>query len=182
MHGAWPKMAVDRTRLIPLTQGKFAIVDAEDYDRLSRYKWCAVKAGGTFYAGRKKNGIFVRMHREILCVPKGIICDHKDRNGLNNRKSNLRFCTRAQNQYNSNKRPGCSSKYKGVNWDKMKKKWRTRIGFERHRLHLGLFEDPIDAVVTYDRKAIELFGEFAYLNFPQLVEFRKFVDKLFPAA
>lgn len=75
--------------LILLTKGKFAIVDAEDYDWLSQYKWCAVKSRETFYAQRWSNGTTVSIHREIMCAPKGVICDHKNHNGLDNRKSNL---------------------------------------------------------------------------------------------
>ena len=86
--------------LIPLTQGQFAIVDAEDYEWLSRHKWCAAKSRDNFYAHRFGDGTIVNMHREIMRAPKGVICDHKNHNGLDNRKSNLRLCTSAQNQYN----------------------------------------------------------------------------------
>ncbi len=88
-------------RLIPLTQDQFAIVDAEDYGWLSRYKWFAVKNRETFYAQRFGDGTIVGMHREIMRTPKGMVCDHKNHNGLDNRKSNLRLCTSAQNRYNT---------------------------------------------------------------------------------
>ena len=82
-------------RLILLTQAKFATVDVEDYDWLSQYKWCAAKDRETFYAHRGSNGIAVSMHRAIMHAPKGVICDHKNHNGFDNRKSNLRLCTNA---------------------------------------------------------------------------------------
>jgi len=85
-------------RFIPLTQGRFAIVDPDDYDWLNQYKWYAAKCRTTFYAYRSKTRTTVNMHREIMCAPKGMICDHKNHNGLDNRKSNLRLCTNRQNQ------------------------------------------------------------------------------------
>lgn len=153
--------------LIPLTQGKFAIVDAEDYDWLSQYKWCAAKNRGTFHAHRGSNGKTVLMHRVIMRAPKGVICDHRNHNGLDNRKSNLRFCTPAQNQYNKRPKKGCTSRYKGVVWRNDSKKWRAQIGYHRKRIRLGNFGNEIEAAMAYDKKAKELFGEFAYLNFPE---------------
>ena len=88
-------------KLIPLTQGKFAIVDAEDYDRLSQYKWQAEKHKTTFYAKRKSKYKSIKMHREILKPSNGMICDHKNHNGLDNRRCNIRLCTHAQNQHNT---------------------------------------------------------------------------------
>jgi hypothetical protein len=84
-------------KLIPLTQGKFAIVDAEDYERLSKYKWHVDKGDSTYYAARGIVGKNFRMHREILNAPEGLVVDHRNHNGLDNRKKNLRLCTRSQN-------------------------------------------------------------------------------------
>ena len=168
--------------LIPLTQGKFAIVDAEDYDWLSQYKWCAVKSRETFYAQRWSNGRVVGMHRVIMHAPKGVICDHKNHNGLDNRKSNLRLCTSAQNQYNKRPKKGCASRYKGVVLRSDCKRWRARIGFNGKRIHLGDFDNQMEAAMAYDNKAVELFGEFAWLNFPDMIEFRKWLKKIIWAA
>jgi hypothetical protein len=165
-------------RLIPLTQGKFAIVDADDYDWLSQYKWYAVKDSGTFYAGRKSKGRLLLMHREILQPPKDAICDHINHNGLDNRRSNVRVCTRAQNQHNRKPQPAKSSKYKGVNWYRTSNKWQVGIRFNSKRMHLGYFDDEMEAALAYDRRAAVLFGEFACLNFPQLIEFRKWLKKI----
>ncbi len=104
--------------LIPLTQGKFAIVDAEDYDWLIRYKWHACKCKNTYYASRVRGGKTIKMHREIMRAPKGLVCDHINHNGLDNRKRNLRLCTNAQNCYNQRASATGTSKYKGVSWHK----------------------------------------------------------------
>lgn len=109
--------------LIPLTQGKFTIVDAEDYNWLSQYKWYASKCKNTFYACRVEGGTTIRMHREIMRAPKGLICDHIDHNGLHNRKGNLRLCTNAQNSYNQQPCANGTSKYKGVSRHKCSGKW-----------------------------------------------------------
>jgi hypothetical protein len=103
----------EKIRFIPLTQGKVAIVDAEDYKWLSKYKWHAVRNKGKFYAYRSRKNHAVSMHRQIMGEPKGKAVDHRDGSRLNNRRSNLRICTPAQNTRN---RRGWSriSKYKGV--------------------------------------------------------------------
>ena len=153
--------------LIELTYGKYAIVDAQDYDRLKRYNWCALKGAQTFYAKTfHLSGAILSMHRLILNAPKGLFVDHIDHNGLNNRKSNLRLCTNQQNLRNKLPRPGCSSKYKGVSWSKARSKFRANIYLNRKAIHLGYFDSEIAAARAYDKKARELFGEFAFLNFP----------------
>jgi len=169
-------------KLIPLTQGKFAFVDAEDYIWLSQHKWCAVKSRETFYACRCKDGKSVSMHREIMGAPKGVMCDHRNHNGLDNRQGNLRLCTNAQNQYNKRPKKGCASRYKGVTLRRHCKRWRAKIGFKGKRIHLGDFEDEIKAALAYDDKAIELFGEFACLNFPERIELQNWIQKIIWAA
>lgn len=105
------------------------------------------------------------MHREIMNAPKGMVVDHIDGNGLNNRKSNLRICTQAQNNLNSRPKRNCSSRYKGVSFYKRDKIWQVQIFHNSRTIFLGRFDDEIEAALAYDRKAAELFGEFAYLNF-----------------
>lgn len=141
------KPNISEGSLIALTQGRFAIVDAADYDWLIRYKWRADKHYRTWYAMRSEDRTTVSMHRQIMKVPEGLVVDHIDHNGLNNRRSNLRVCTRSQNQCNQ-RRFGGKSKYKGVTWLRHTKKWAAKV---------------------YDRKASELHGEFAHLNFPESV-------------
>ena len=100
------------TRLIPLSQGQFAIVDAADYDELSKYNWYAVKAPNTFYAVRHDpQGKTILMHRVILNAPDHLSVDHIDRDGRNNTRSNLRPCTHAQNMRNRPPNRNSSSKY-----------------------------------------------------------------------
>ncbi len=107
------------------------------------------------------------MHRLIMNAPAGLVVDHIDGNSLNNRKTNLRICTQAQNIHNSRPRRNRSSKYKGVFWNKVNKKWSVSIRKGDKRIYLGGFDDEIEAALAYDRKAEELFGEFAYLNMPK---------------
>jgi hypothetical protein len=163
-----PPPSGDGAKLIPLTQGKFAIVDAEDYERLSKYKWSCQKDRNNYYASRANGNRRISMHREIMKAPKGLQVDHIDGDGLNNRKSNLRLCTHAENVHNSRPMRNGSSQYKGVCWHKCKKKWCVSISKSGERTYLGRFEDEIEAAMAYDRKAEELFGEFAYLNFAKL--------------
>lgn len=144
------------------------LVDAVHYEWLNQYKWTARQAGRTWYAHRHRKGGSISMHREIMRPGPGLVVDHIDRNGLHNRESNLRVCTPAENQRN---RPavGGSSQYKGVSYDKEHKKWEAGIHINGRRIHIGLFESEIEAARAYDRVARELFGEFAYLNFPEEV-------------
>jgi hypothetical protein len=166
-------------RLIPLTQGKFAIVDVADYERLSCYKWCAQKKVTCYYARRQAKGRVVLMHHMILDIPAGMVCDHKNHNGLDNRRSNLRVCTPTQNMQNSRPREGGTSRYKGVFWDSQKRKWRAKIGHNRRLIHIGYFDYEQDAAIAYDDKAVELFGEFACLNLQCRPEIRLWIKQTY---
>ena len=161
-------------RRIPLTRGKYAIVDPQDYTRLSRHKWHAVKhkAARTWYAKRTRprsadKSCFAHlMHRCIIKVPPGMVIDHINHNGLDNRRANLRIATHAQNRRNTRKcRPKTASKYKGVTWNTTLNKWRAQITINGKRLSLGCFQDEIQAAKAYDKAAQKLHGEFAALNF-----------------
>lgn len=169
-------------KFIPLTQGKFALVDDEDYEQLSQYKWCAVKDHNTYYAVRgvylgmqekRQKQTTIRMHREILQVPTDKETDHKDGNGLNNQKSNLRVCNRLQNRWNSFSQSNSTSKFKGVSWfgwGKRKKRWVAEIMYKARRIHLGYFISEKQAARAYDQAAIQYYGQFAYTNFRELPE------------
>jgi len=157
-------------KLIPLTRGKFAIVDAADYEWLNQYKWHVQKHKNTSYARTQKNGKSIRMHRLITGAPSHLLVDHRDSNGLNNRRTNLRLCTHQENVYNRRPRPGSTSRYKGVYRKKTSKKYVANIRNNGKILFLGYFDDEIEAAIAYDIKAMELFGEFAYLNFPDLMQ------------
>lgn len=158
-------------KLIPLTQGKFAIVDEADYKWLSQWKWYALKQhNGDWYAVRNqwKNGKskLVYMHREIHKTPGESETDHRDHNGLNNRHSNLRFATTSQNQHNRKKDKRIrTSHFKGVCWHRLANKWCARITVEYQTIYLGLFRSEIEAAHVYDAAAKRYFGDFACLNF-----------------
>lgn len=152
-------------KTIPLTQGKFAIVDDEDFEWLSHWKWMAVKGGKTWYATRTLKQI--RMHREIVKCHSTEIVDHINRNGLDNRRENLRVCNAfesGQNRglFSSNK----SSKYKGVSWHVRCNKWEVQIVSKGKSFYIGLFDNEEDAAIAHDVAAQIFHREFAYLNFP----------------
>ena len=160
-------------KTIPLSKGKYAIVDDEDYEELTKHKWCTRKQGRTFYAVRNiptGSGKWrvIKMHSTILGTLPGQEVDHVNGEGLDNRKSNLRFCTHAQNCMNQRPPQGCSSVYKGVHWHKSGGKWRAQIRLAGRRYHLGYFTDEIAAARAYDSAAMKYFGEFARLNLPRV--------------
>jgi hypothetical protein len=165
-------MAVDQditTREIPLTNKKgqvlgIAIVDAEDYELVSQVRWYLIK--GYAHRSVKTEGKFIglKMHREIIDAPKGVQVDHINGNKLDNRKINLRLCNNSQNQVNRGKAAVGSSTFKGVYL--FKGAWVARVTFNRKGVYLGRFGSEADAARAYDRKAQELFGDFAQLNFP----------------
>jgi len=155
------KMKILAWMAIPLTQGLYALVDGEDYLSLIQHKWHAQKDGNTYYAVRYRG---IKMHREILRLSTGVQADHRNSNGLDNRKCNLRICTNSEN--NANRRIQChSSRFKGVTWIKRDKKWQSQIGFNGKLIYLGRFDDEIKAAEAYDKAAKRLFGEFAKTNF-----------------
>ena len=154
-------------RYIPLSQGKVAIVDVDDYPSLIRYKWCTARKPKTFYVSGKINGRSTFMHRFIMAPPKPMVVDHINHNGLDNRRSNLRICTTAQNARNCRPYAGKKVKYKGVSFNKSRKKFRVFIRYGEVSFNLGYFDDEVEAARAYDKKAKELFKEYAYLNFPE---------------
>jgi len=161
-----PEPPDDACRYIALTKGKFALVGVEDYESLSRHKWTTQVAGNKFYAFRNCGGACLLMHRQLMNPPKGMIVDHIDGNGLNNRRENLRICTSAQN--NRNRAPrGKSSRYKGVSFDKERKKWKASVWVNGESVLIGRYEDQIEAARVRDRVAYDLDGQYAYLNFPE---------------
>ena len=166
-------------RFIRLTRGKFAIVDAEDYGRLSRHKWHACGRKGCCYACRSHNGKTIEMHREILDAPAGMVCDHRNHNRLDNRRRNLRICTPSQNCQNRRPQPGGTSRYKGVYWNRDARKWLARIQHRGRLIHIGCYDYEADAAIAYDDMAIELFGEFACLNFQYRPEIREWLRQTF---
>jgi len=172
---------------IELTQGKSAIVDAEDFDRVSEFKWHYLKVA-TGYAHRKqhigyKDGKRIRkniyMHRFIIGVEDSKVhVDHINHDTLDNRKSNLRLCTHVENMRNQKNRKGGSSKYKGVykRRDNRVKPFTAQIQFNYKNIYLGTFATERDAAIAYNKAALHYFGEFALLN--DVSECQDWVDGL----
>gem|GEM_PF-525548 len=157
----------ETTRLIPLVNvdGWYAMVDPPDYEWLRQYTWRATcSGGGTFYACTYCKGKLCYMHRMIVNPPEGMVVDHKNRCGLDNHRINLRSATHRQNCANHRPAPGASG-FIGV--VPIGDKWGAQIPDCGKTLYLGLYDDPVEAARVRDRKAIELHGEFACLNFPQ---------------
>lgn len=151
---------------INLTQGEVAIVDDDDYDRLSKYKWRLQKNHNCKYAMSGKYPQTLYMHHLILCAVPGKIIDHVDNNGLNNQKLNLRYCTHAQNMRNRSKYTISSSRYKGVSLVKSTHKWEASIRLDGKKLHLGQYESEEEASVVYDDASRKLHGQFSKTNNP----------------
>jgi len=158
---------------IPLTQGKYTIVDDEDYESLSQHKWYAKKQSGTYYAVRNvtvstKKQKTIRMHRVIMDAPSGMEVDHINHDGLDNRKSiNLRLCDKHGNQRNQRIRKGTTSKYKGVHWQKEGRLWVAQAKRDGKQYYLGCSKNEIVAAKKYDTFVKDHYGEYAYLNFPE---------------
>ena len=164
-------------RKIPLTQGEFAIVDPKDYERLAKYKWFLARSPTNSYAARwqriRPGGPRKRiwMHREVIDIPNHLLCDHANGYGLDNRAANLRPATVSQNLCNRSKtKSKTRSKYKGLEWDKIQRKWKARIQHDGRKIYLGSFASEIDAAKAYDKKAKALFGQFARLNLPPTLQ------------
>jgi|WetSurMetagenome_2_1015567.scaffolds.fasta_scaffold52028_2 hypothetical protein len=143
------------------------LVDTDDWNKISQYKWYITKWGYNFYAISTKRIIEnkeIVMHRFILNAKRGEIVDHKNRNSLDNRKENLRIVTNQQNIWNQKLHRDNTSGYIGVHWNKRDKRWLAYIKYNNKMLYLGYFKDKIEAALAYNNKAKELRGEFAYLN------------------
>jgi hypothetical protein len=159
----------DRTiRRILLGNNLFAVVDARDHKRLSKYKWRAYRTGRQIYAVCKYKGKLVYMHHMIIQPRKGYVVDHIDGNGLNNRRCNLRVCTYQQNQANARPRGGASG-FIGVY--RHKKKWQAKIVCRGKYYYGGVYDDPVEAAKARDRLARKLNGKHAWLNLPE--EYRR---------
>lgn len=158
-------------KTITLANGKVALVDDKDFDRLNRAKWNEYKnASGIHYARRALGGPPPRhteyMHRVVLNAPAGMEVDHINGNGLDNRRANLRLCTHAENGKNKGKSRNSTSKYLGVSWRNDRQCWRAQICSKGRKTSFGSFQDEKEAAKCRDAHALAIFGKFARLNFP----------------
>ena len=162
-----PQPSEPEYRLIPLTQGQFAIVDAADFEWLNQWKWYAWRSPhtGSFYAMRagkdemgEKIGIY--MARMILGAKRGEQVDHGSHNTLDNRRSKIRIATSFQNSFNHRKRKNSRSPYKGV-YQNRHGRWSSEIQANGIRKWIGNFATAEDAHEAYKKAAVELHGEFA---------------------
>lgn len=153
-------------RRILLSAGESAMVDDEDYHWLSQYEWYLIENGDHRYASRTETrdskSYTVLMHREILGVVDRSEVDHINNDGLDNRRHNLRRCSHTQNMQNRVIHRNNKSGFKGV-WF-CSHRWRVAIRVNNKPVHLGYYDDKIDAARAYNKAASAYFGEFAKLN------------------
>lgn len=144
-----------------------SLVDDGDYASLSQANWYAMKSHrGLWYAVTDlRHGVHLYMHEALCQKSDGMFIDHKDHDGLNNQRSNLRACTQSQNMANARKRGGTSSRFKVVSFDSARQKWRAQLTYEGLRYLRDRFETEIEAAIAYNDVATSVFGEFANLNY-----------------
>jgi hypothetical protein len=150
-------------KTIQLTQGQVALVDDDDFEWLSQWRWCVLKSRHGFYAKRSSKGIM--MHREIVGQYglAGPSVDHINHDGLDNQKVNLRACTQSENQANRRKTIG-SSRFKGVHFEAQTQRWRPMVKCNGRTYRGPRFDAEELAAAWYDKMACELFGDFALIN------------------
>ncbi len=158
----------NKMKLIPLTKGLFAKVDEEDFEYLSQFKWQVMRCSTSLYASRHLRGAGVDtkilMHREILNPQKGLVVDHINYDGLDNRRSNMRICTKSGNNKNRRKAANCTSQYLGVYFHRHTKKWMAQSNWMRKHIYIGIYNTEEEAAMAYNEVALKQAGEFAILN------------------
>jgi len=153
---------ITMSKRIALAGGRFAIVDDADFECLNQHKWHYLPGPRTGYARRRQEGL---MHQVILTPPPGMQIDHINGDGLDNRRCNLRICTRSQNQQNSRKHKGCTSLYKGVCQNIGRgKPWAAYICTDGKVRQIDSFDDEWEAAKAYNDAAKKHFRKFAKLN------------------
>ena len=165
---------ITQTETCTLTskQGKITLIDFEDYEKTKHLVWYTHKNNPyfvTFYKSENNKLRTISLHRFIFNLKRGdgIVIDHINRNIYDNRKCNLRKCTNSENAQNSckpNLKRKLTSQYKGVSWQKAINKFIAHICFQGKITHIGCYVNEIDAAKAYNKKALELHGDFAYIN------------------
>jgi hypothetical protein len=175
----WPVMEYRQRRYgysyrrIYLGEGEWTILDQQDYYKLSKFKWYLKGSFGKFYVARNykydsRQTKTVSMHREIMKAPEGLLVDHRNGDGLDNRRANLRLATQSENAYNRRKNgTKTTSPFRGVFFRKRRGRWIATIHCHRKMIWLGTFDSEIAAAKAYDGAAKKYHGEFARLNFPE---------------
>lgn len=151
-------------KLIQITQGYSVMVDDADYDDLMQWKWQARNNGYTVYAQRtvgKRPRKTLNMHAYLM---GRTWVDHKDANGLNNQRTNLRLCSESQNAMNRSLNSNSTSGFKGVSYHKDRRKFQAYIKHKGKMIYLGLHETAVQGAKVYNEAALKMFGEFAKLN------------------
>lgn len=152
-----------------LTQGYFTILDDEDYEKLRWFTWRIYrknyKGSWLCYVGRREKGKMELMHRIILQPEPGLVVDHINGNGLDNRRSNIRICTQSQNMKNRKVTRRSNSGYHGVR--RCRGRWLASIKIDGRNTRIGWFDDPMQAAKAFDDSATKHFGQYARLNFPE---------------
>jgi hypothetical protein len=158
-------------RKIYLGEGKFTIIEPPDYYRFANLKWYLRGNGRKFYAlssvvvGPMRTTILC-LHREIMNAPAGLLVDHRNDDGLDNRRANLRLATNSQNICNSRRnKANCYSQFKGVTFDRRRGVWYAKIKINGKSIFLGSFDNELNAARAYDAAAKKYHKEFARLNF-----------------
>lgn len=159
-------------REIPLSQGKIALVDDEDFDRVNQFKWCAAATSSsrTWYAmrgdytGSKPRTIY--LHRFILDAPSDMDVDHINHNGLDCRRENMRLATTSQNCCNRRKNVGSKFRFKGI--QARRNRFAVRVPFDGRLVHFRTYATQEEAARIYDAVVARLRGEFAHTNFPDI--------------
>ncbi len=163
-------------RRIDIGEGQYTIVEPRDYYWIGKYKWILMGTKYNLYAVREakigpKETKRVYLHREIMKFPKRKFVDHRNGDGLDNRRENLRLATQAQNNYNRRKTSKKTlSQFRGISFDKNSPAWVGCIHYKGKRINLGRFKNEIDAAHAYDRAAKKYHKDFAKLNFPKEIE------------
>lgn len=145
---------------IPLSREKFALIDDSDFALVTQHTWSALRVRDNFYAVRLNGCAYIYMHRMLMGFPPGEV-DHRNMDGLDNRRANLRCASNSQNQANRGLQKNNKSGFKGVSWCEKRKHWRARIKVDYKEVWLGYFESPKEASLAYQIAAKQHFGEFA---------------------
>lgn len=152
------KRQYPNSAFLPLTSNKIAIADCADCELLSKYEWCV---DGSGYAVGYND---LKMHRYLMDAKNGEFVDHINHDKLDNRRCNLRICTKAENNQNRLMAVNNTSGYKGVVWSERDKTYYVKLNCKGKRIFIGTFKDKLEAAKAYDTKALELHGEFALTN------------------